>query len=184
MLYLVSAKGIPKWQKLVHLCLSWAVPLLPGTCSWLILWQSHEVWKKNLKQKYNLLPGSLYFLIWTKTVSSPELVKHYLTKTLVRNKVVSFMLVLVLDVMWIVLLTYLPEYKVYLIDWWAYHLDFVGTYVANVIHRVRCLLLFFDTCSVSWEVKVADQYRLSKNLDQTEILYRRSQYLNVEVTVI
>lgn len=70
-----------------------------------------------MKQKYSLLPGDFYFLIWGKTVPSPELVKYYLTKTLVGNKVVPLMLVLGLDVMWIVLLTYLPEYKVYLIDW-------------------------------------------------------------------
>jgi len=70
-----------------------------------------------MKQKYSLLPGISYFLVWVKTVSSPELVKHYLTKTLVGNKVVLLVLFLVLGVMWIVLLTYLPEYNVYLLDW-------------------------------------------------------------------
>ena len=69
-----------------------------------------------MKQKYSLLPGNFYFLIWGKTVSSPELVKHYLTKTRVGNKVVSFMLFLVLDVMWIVLLNFVLWKVGYLID--------------------------------------------------------------------
>lgn len=185
MLYLVSAERFPKQDRnwCIFTCLE--LPLLPGTCNWIILRQFCQVWKKNMKQKYSLLPRNFYFLIWGKTVPSPELVKHYLTKTLVGNKVVSLMLGLVLDVMWIVPLTYLPEYKVYLTDWWAYHLGFAETYVANVIHCIRYLLLFFDTCSVSWEVEVAEQHQVSKNWDQTEISYRRrSQYLNVKVTVI
>lgn len=70
-----------------------------------------------MKQKCSLLPGNFYFLIWDRAVSSPELVRHYLTETLAGRKVVVLMLVLVLDVMWIVLLTYLPEYKVYFTDW-------------------------------------------------------------------
>lgn len=73
--------------------------------------------KEKVKQKYSLLPQKIYFVIWGKTVSSPELIKHYLTKTLVGNKMELLVLFLVVGVMWIVLLTCLPEYKVCLIDW-------------------------------------------------------------------
>lgn len=39
--------------------------------------------------------------------------------------------------MWFVLLTCLPQYKVYLIDWRAYHLDVAGTYVVCVIYMIH-----------------------------------------------
>lgn len=47
-------------------------------------------------------------------ICSQELVKHCVTKTLVGSKVL--LIFSVVAVMWIVLLTYLPEYKAYLID--------------------------------------------------------------------
>lgn len=58
----------------MHLHLSRAVPLLPGTCNWIILWQTCQAWEtKKWNKNKTFCQEIFYFWIWSKTIFSWEL---------------------------------------------------------------------------------------------------------------